>query len=268
MIFAASGSPWSWIHEIPGVRDDTLLHPIFGFQGTGETHVLLAAWLSCFIVLFGAILARMGLNRAKSRNGIERYFADDRLSFRNGAEIFVGGIQSMMGDILERKDVRLFLVAIGGMFIYILVSNIMGLVPGFLPPTDKMTHNAAIALTSFFLFMGVGLTRDPVSFIKHLMGPVIFLVPLIFAIEALGLVLRPVTLSFRLSGNMFGDHAVFGVMSEIMRNIDPTFGWLIPVPALFLGLGLVVSFIQAFVFSLLSTIYIGLSVPHHDHDDH
>ena len=59
-----------------------------------------------------------------------------------------------MSDLLEPKDVRLFLVAIGGMFIYILVSNLMGLVPGFLPPTDKMTHNAAIALTSFFLFMG------------------------------------------------------------------------------------------------------------------
>ena len=265
MTFASSG--WSWIHQIPGVSDDSLLPAIFGFEGTGETHVLVAAWLSCFIVLFGAVLARLGLERAR-RNGIEKYFADDRLSFRNGAEIFVSGIQGMMGDILERRDVRLFLVAIGGMFIYILVSNLMGLVPGFLPPTDKMTHNAAIALTSFFLFMGVGLIRDPVSFIKHLMGPVLFLVPLIFAIEALGLVLRPVTLSFRLSGNMFGDHAVFGVMSEIMTNVHPTFGWLIPIPALFLGLGLVVSFIQAFVFSLLSTIYIGLSVPHHDHDDH
>jgi F-type H+-transporting ATPase subunit a len=218
--------------------------------------------------LAGAILARMGLERAKRRNGIEKYFADDKLSIRNGAEIFVSGIKGMMSDLLEPKDVRFFLVAIGGMFIYILVSNLSGLIPGFLPPTDKMTHNAAIALTSFGLFMVVGLGRDPIGFIKHLMGPVALLVPLIFAIEALGLVLRLVTLSFRLSGNMFGDYAVFGVMSEIMVGIHPFFGWLIPVPALFLGLGLVVSFIQAFVFSLLSTIYIGLSVPHHDHDDH
>ena len=155
------------------------------------------------------------------------------------------------------------------MFIYILIGNLMGLMPGFLPPTDKMTHNGAIALTSFLLFLSVGLTRDPIGFLKHLAGPVLFLIPLIFAIELLGLILRPVTLSFRLSGNMFGDHAVFGVMSEMVRTfIDPVWGQLVPVPAIFLALGLVVSFIQAFVFSLLSTIYIGLSVPHHDHDDH
>ena len=153
MIFAASGSPWSWIHEIPGVSDDTLLPAIFGFQGTGETHVLLAAWLSCFIVLSGALLARFGLERAKARNGIERYFADDRLSFRNGAEIFVGGIQSMMGDILERKDVRLFLVAIGGMFIYILCNNLIGVLPGGVPPTQSFSNNLAMSLVVLILFL-------------------------------------------------------------------------------------------------------------------
>jgi F-type H+-transporting ATPase subunit a len=266
MVFA---SGFSWFHLIPGVADDTLLPSLFGFEGSHETHVWVAAWFSCFVVLSGALLARMGLARAQRRNGIEKYFADDKLSIRNGAEIFVSGIKGMMTDLLAPKDVGLFLVAIGGMFIYILVSNLSGLVPGFLPPTDKMTHNAAIALTSFFLFMTVGLGRDPLGFVKHLMGPVILLVPLIFSIEVLGLVLRPVTLSFRLSGNMFGDHAVFGVMSDIMvQQVHPTLGMFIPVPALFLGLGLVVSFIQAFVFSLLSTIYIGLSVPHHDQDDH
>jgi F-type H+-transporting ATPase subunit a len=266
MIFAAGSS---WFHQIPGVSDDTLLPEIFGFGHTGETHSLLSAFLVCFVVLILAFFARVGLVRSQRRKGIEKYFADERLSFRNGAEIFVSGIKGMMSDLLEARDVRLFLLAIGGMFIYILIGNLMGLMPGFLPPTDKMTHNGAIALTSFFLFLSVGLSRDPIGFVKHLAGPVIFLVPLIFCIELLGLVLRPVTLSFRLSGNMFGDHAVFGVMSEMVRTfVDPVWGQLIPVPAIFLALGLVVSFIQAFVFSLLSTIYIGLSVPHHDHDDH
>lgn len=266
MIFAAGSS---WFHQIPGVSDDTLLHPIFGFSGTGETHALLSACLVSVVVLILAVFARLGLNKALRKNGVERYFADGNLSFRNGAEIFVSGIKGMMGDLLDARDVKLFLVAIGGMFIYILVGNLMGLMPGFLPPTDKMTHNGAIALTSFFLFLSVGLSRDPIGFLKHLAGPVLFLVPLIFCIELLGLVLRPVTLSFRLSGNMFGDHAVFGVMSEMMRtNVHEVWGQLIPIPAIFLALGLVVSFIQAFVFSLLSTIYIGLSVPHHDHDDH
>ena len=266
MIFAAGTS---WLHQIPGVSEDTLLPEKLGFSGTGETHVFLSACLVCVVVLGFALLGRMGLERHKSRKGIEKYFADEGLSFRNAAEMFVSGIKGMMGDMLDSRDVRIFLTAIGGMFIYILVGNLMGLIPGFLPPTDKMTHNSAIALTSFGLFMYVGMSRDIVGFIKHLCGPVLFLIPLIFVIEALGLILRPVTLSFRLSGNMFGDHAVFGVMSEMMRtNIHEVWGQLLPIPAIFLALGLVVSFIQAFVFSLLSTIYIGLSVPHHDHDDH
>ena len=262
------GAGFSWFHLIPGVSDDSLLPSVFGFEGSHETHVLLGAWFACGLTLFFALLGRMGLERARRRNGIERYFADDKLTVRNTAEIFVSGIKGMMGDVLDARDVRLFIAAIGGMFLYILLSNFMGLAPGFLPPTDKMSNNAAMALCSFLIFMTVGLGRDPISFLKHLAGPVLLLIPLIFAIELLGLFLRPVTLSFRLAGNMFGDHAVFGVMCELMNNVHPTLGWMIPIPALFLALGLVVSFIQAFVFSLLSTIYIGLSVPHHDHDDH
>jgi len=79
--------------------------------------------------------------------------------------------------------------------------------------------------------------------------------PLIFIIEVIGLVVRPATLTIRLTGNMFGDHTVFSIMSDLVP-------WGVPVP--FLGLALIVSFIQAFVFSLLTVIYIALSVPHHD----
>jgi F-type H+-transporting ATPase subunit a len=92
----------------------------------------------------------------------------------------------------------------------------------------------------------------------------VFLIgPLLFSIELIGLFIRPVTLSLRLTGNIFGDHTVFGIMSDLVP---------IGVPVIFLGLGSFVAFMQAFVFSLLSTIYIGLSLPHHEHahagDDH
>ena len=70
MVLAAG---FSWFHLIPGVADDTLLPGVFGFEGSHETHVLVAAWFSCAVVLFGAILARLGLERAKKRNGIEKY---------------------------------------------------------------------------------------------------------------------------------------------------------------------------------------------------
>ena len=77
-------------------------------------------------------------------------------------------------------------------------------------------------------------------------------------VELISLVVRPVALTIRLTGNMFGDHTVFTIMSDLTQ-------WIIP--CVFLLLAMLVSTIQAFVFSLLTTIYIGLSVPHHDHDE-
>jgi len=268
MVFA---SGFSWFHLIPGVSDDTLFGPLaetLGFAGSHETHVWVAACAACLTAISLSFLGRLGLERARKKQGIERYFADGGLSFRNTMELFVLGMKSMMGDVLGARDVRLFVSAIGATFLYILLSNFMALVPGFLPPTDNMTNNAAMALMSFLLFMCVGLGRNPVYFVKHLMGPVLLLAPFMFLIEVLGLVLRPLTLSFRLSGNMFGDHKVFEIMSSLVVENVGFVGHFLPIPAVFLALGLIVSIIQAFVFSLLSSIYIGLSVPHDDHGDH
>ena len=106
----------------------------------------------------------------------------------------------------------------------------------------------------------VGLTRDAKGFVGHMLGPVGWLAPLILLIELIGLVIvRPASLAIRLSGNMFGDHTVFGIMSDLTY---------IFIPCIFLALAMLVSLIQAGVFSLLSAIYISLSLPHGDHDHH
>jgi F-type H+-transporting ATPase subunit a len=76
-----------------------------------------------------------------------------------------------------------------------------------------------------------------------------------FVIEFIGVVVRPVSLSLRLFGNMTGDHLVLGIFSDLVPLV---------VPVAFMALGIFVSFIQAFVFSLLTTIYIGLSLPQHE----
>ena len=134
----------------------------------------------------------------------------------------------------------------------------MGLIPGFIPPTDNVNTNVGMATISFAVFLFVGLSRDPVGFIKHLGGPVLALAPLMFVVEVISLCVRPLALVLRLTGNMFGDHLVFTIMSGMV----PIF-----VPVVFLCLAILVSTIQAFVFSLLTAIYIYLSVPHHDHDE-
>ena len=90
------------------------------------------------------------------------------------------------------------------------------------------------------------------------MGPVWNLAPLIFVIEIISHCVRPLSLALRLRGNMYGDHLVLSIFSDLVP---------LGVPVIFLFIGLFVCFVQAFVFSLLSMVYISLATEHHDHDE-
>jgi F-type H+-transporting ATPase subunit a len=262
-------SGFSWFRLIPAIDHDTLLHRL-GFDEhtvvagheVASTTVHAHAWLAVAAVVAFAIAARLGLEAVKRRQGIERYFTSDRLTALSFAEVFVGGIKGMMGDLLEKKDVRLFFPLIAGLFLYIFACNIQSIFPGFLPPTDQINTNVGMALASTFTFLAVGLLRDPVGFIKHLAGPALFLAPFMFPIEVISLMIRPLSLTIRLTANLYGDHQVFTVITGLMQPFP------IIVPALLLVLACLVSVVQAFVFSLLTVIYINLSLPHHEHDDH
>jgi len=260
-MFAAG---FSWFRLIPAIDRDTILeqlglmqHWVEGHQ-VAHTYVYAHAWLACFLLLGLALIGRMSLSRATSRDGLEKYFANDSLDARTAAEVYASGIQGMMDGLLERKDVLLFFPYIAGLFAYIFLCNIQGILPGFLPPTDNINTNVGMALGSFLIFNIVGLTRDAGSYIKHLAGPVLLLAPFMFPLEVISLMIRPISLTIRLTANMFGDHQVFVLLSEQIP-----YG----IPAGLLALATMVSVIQAFVFSLLTVIYINLSLPHHDHDE-
>lgn len=258
MLFAAG---MTWWHFLPFGLGQDFEHTTLGDQvgigaaSHGYTQALWAAWTMTVLVLIFAVLSRMGLEAAKKRPGIKRWYTLPGLGFLTIAELIVEFWRSMMSGNLDRKDVKTFMPIIAGMFTYIFASNVLGLVPGFLPPTENVHHNWAMSLCVFLLFVLVGVLRDPISFVKHLAGPVLLLMPLIFVIELVGVIARPVTLTIRLTGNMFGDHTVVTTMADLVP-------WGVPIP--FLLLGLLVAFIQAFVFSLLTVIYLSLSVPHHD----
>ena len=256
MMFA---SGFSWFNLIPAVDHNTLLAPL-GLAEFNQTYV--HAWFAVVLLVVFAVLARMGLERAKKRDGVQRFFSDERPSFLLFAELVASFLKNLMGDSLDRKDVRAFFPFIATIFLYVLTCNLMGLVPGFQPPTSNINANVGMAMSVFVVFNYVGLSRDPVGYIKHLMGPVWWLVPLMFTIELVSVAARPVTLSLRLMANMFGDHLVFGLINDLSL-MGP-----IPIPVAFpmLLLGMLVSTIQAFIFALLSTVYIQLSLPHHDHD--
>ncbi len=248
-------SGFSWFNLFAALDQNTVLTSV----GITEYNTTIAhAWLACFVVVVFAAYARWTLGKALAKTDISRYFSDETLTPRTFFELVIEGIRFFMSDMLSKADVRAFLPLVGTMFLYIWTCNIMGIIPGFIPPTDNVNTNVGMALISFLVFLSVGLSRDPVGFIKHLMGPVWWLAPLMFVVEVISLCVRPLALVLRLTGNMFGDHLVFGIMSDLV----PLF-----VPVVFLCLAILVSTIQAFVFSLLTAIYIYLSVPHHEHDE-
>jgi len=190
----------------------------------------------------------------KLKNTQARLVPEPKGSLANLMEVVVEQVLIMMEGVVGKSAPRYFPL-IGALFIYILTSNLLSVVPGFLPPTDNINTNLACSLTVFVYYNYVGFKEHGIGYIKHFMGPIIWLGPLMLVIELIGHLVRPVSLSLRLFGNITGDHLVLGIFSDLVPVL---------VPVVFLGLGVFVAFIQAFVFSLLSLIYIGLATEHEE----
>jgi F-type H+-transporting ATPase subunit a len=179
-------------------------------------------------------------------------------------ELCWGVISSTLEKIVGDKDWTHYATLLGGTFFFIICANLSGLIPGLPPATEFINQNAAMALIIFLSFNYVGLKHGGLNYIKHLCGPVLFLAPLMFFIELIALLARPVSLSLRLYGNVSGDHMVFNVFSTLMRDFNVPF---VPVPGALLTFGLLVACLQAFIFMTLSSVYVRLSLDtaHHDH---
>jgi F-type H+-transporting ATPase subunit a len=177
-------------------------------------------------------------------------------------------IKDMISSIIGENGSRHFpVVATFG--ILILVSNLMGQFPMFMSPTASVNVTYSLGISAFVYYNYVGIAENGLlGHIKHFAGPklplamALLITPLIFVIELISSSIRPFTLGIRLFANMFSDEKVF---LEI-TNLAPPFTHFI-LPLVLTLLGVFVAFVQAFVFTLLSMIYIG-EVSHHEHDDH
>jgi F-type H+-transporting ATPase subunit a len=169
---------------------------------------------------------------------------------QNFMEVVIGGIENMIVETMGEHG-RPFFPLIATLAIFILVSNLTGLIPGFFPPTANINTTAACAVIVFVSTHVIGIKHHGTHYIKHFMGPILWLAPLMFVIEVVSHLSRVLSLSLRLFGNMFGHEMV--LMSFFFLGIK-FFIPIIPLPMLLMGV--LVSFIQAFVFMLLAMIYI------------
>ena len=165
---------------------------------------------------------------------------------QNFMEAVIGGIENMIVETMGEHG-RPFFPLIATLAIFVLVSNLIGLIPGFFPPTANINTTAACAVIVFLSTHVVGIKHHGLHYVKHFLGPIWWLAPMIFFIEVIGHLSRPVSLTLRLFGNMNGHELVLMVFFALAP-------FIVPLPMMLMGV--LVSFIQAFVFMLLAMIYI------------
>jgi F-type H+-transporting ATPase subunit a len=215
------------------------------------------ALLAMLIIIGFAYRATSQLEAARA-NGTH-LVPDEGLTARNVAELLVGFIDSLVKSTLAERG-RPYVALFGTFFAFILVGNVMGLVPGFAPPTGNFNVTFALGVASFLAFTAIGIrTQGIVNYAKHFTGPVWWLAVLMLPLEIIGNLARPFSLGMRLFGNMTGDHIVMEVFTDLTKLV---------IPVMFYFLGAFVSILQAFVFTVLSIVYVSLEMGHgHDESD-
>jgi F-type H+-transporting ATPase subunit a len=225
-------------------------------------HYLLE-WEDIFYSLFVAVLLSIIFHIGSRKRewipyGLQNFLEWIVENFRN----FVVGVLGPDGDK--------YVTFLGTLFVYILSMNLIGIIPFMKSPTSNINVTIALAICVFVLVQYLNIKNMGVSgFLYHLAGSPKnavgwIIAPLMFPIEILTQISRPVTLALRLFGNILGEKIMVGFFVVI----GTTMLYFFPIQTPFVFMGLLTSVIQAVVFTLLSTIYILLSVPHTDgHQD-
>lgn len=251
--------PFTWYNLLPEE-----------WQHAFGDHTFFAVIAAILLILF-AVKARGAL--VKSQDPLVP--AAD-LDSRNIAELVVQLVVSQ-SDAIIGKAGRKYVPFFGTFFFFILLANLLGLLPGFAAPTGNLNTTIGLALVSFIGYNVIGVREQGAGYLKHFIGPMtslpgsnivaklaflpVLLISVVFflILELFSHGFRPVSLSLRLFGNMMGDHEVIGAFISLTKLV---------VPVAFYAMGTLVSLIQAFVFTLLSMIYVALAISHGHDEEH
>lgn len=215
----------------------------------------LALVVGSLIMLVAGVLYRAQISKVKNY-----IIPDAGITVRNILESLGQAMYSTAKTVMGEESAKKYFSYIIFVFMFILINNIIGIFPGSMSANQNLNTTLALGLFTFIYFNFVGIRAvGIVNYLKHFAGPMPALALLIFPIEIISVSVRPLSLALRLRGNMDGDHLILGIFSELVP-------YIVPIP--FYAMGIFVGFLQAFVFSLLTMIYIGMATAHHDHDEH
>nr|WP_321265982.1 F0F1 ATP synthase subunit A [uncultured Sulfurimonas sp.] len=204
------------------------------------THMLLSAGLALLIVRMA--MSNLQLVPKGAQNLMEAY---------------IGGVLQMGVDVMGAENARRYVPLVATIGLFVVIANLIGVVPGFEAPTAFLEMPLTLALVVFVYYNFEGIRRQGVvKYFKHFLGPVWWLYWLMFPIEIVSHFSRLISLSFRLFGNVKGDD----MFLMVILMLAP---WLLPmIPFALLTF---MAFLQAFIFMMLTTVYIGSAIAVEDH---
>jgi F-type H+-transporting ATPase subunit a len=202
-------------------------------------------WLVCEILIFVLMLVFFGLMRRRlsvDRPGKTQHVLELTYEFiRSSAEEIAG------------HDGPKYTAFFGTIFLFILFMNLIGLIPGFDSPTMYPMVPLGLAVSTFLFYHYTGLREHGPGYIKQFLGPMLLLAWLMLPIEIISHLARPLSLTVRLYANMFAGEQVYLTFVALTKVV---------IPAVFLGLHMFVSFLQAYIFMLLAMVYVGGAISH------
>jgi len=205
------------------------------------------------LLVVGAVAGRVALG-----SGEAAIAPASKFSLKGVFELLLEFIVGL-ADMVIGEEGKKFVPMFAAIFLFVWFNNLIGLLPGMTPATDNINTTFAIGIFTFIVYNFYGIKEHGLAYFKHFLGPLLLLAPLMLPIEIIGHAVRPLTLGLRLYGNIMADHTVLSVFVGMFENL-----WFIPVPAIFYGMGLFVASMQAFVFTMLSMIYVSMAIAH-DH---
>lgn len=219
-----------------------------------STEPVITAMLYLGILLVLALVARRKLTDLKAAA-----IPSENLTLTTFFEVFLGYFYDMAKDVMGAERAKRYFPLIGSLSLFIIFSNLVGMIPGVGSPTSSLNVTLGCAIIVFVAFNYYGLKENGVAYITHMAGPKWYLAWLIFPIEIISTCVRPITLAVRLMVNIAVDHLLGALFIALVTLF-------VPIPIMFLGL--IVCVVQTIVFCLLTSVYIGLATEPMDHGDH
>jgi F-type H+-transporting ATPase subunit a len=218
---------------------------LVGYKTEDPTHPW-ANWLAFELLVFAVIVILFAILRP-------RLSVDRPGKLQHIAEVIYNFVSGEAHDNIDHHAAR-FVPFFGTLFIFILFMNLVGVIPGFESPTMNPVVPAGLALASFAFYNWSGIREQGVgNYLKHFAGPMPLLAPLMIPIEFISHLARPLSLTLRLYANMFAGEQVTLAFLGLTYLI---------IPSVFMGLHVFVSLLQAYIFTLLSIIYVSGAVAH------